>query len=344
MSLLVVQGPGYAADGPGIHSIKDFVQGVFTGLATEDANHRLSLREIEKQRLDGKSTEITDVLALMAAYNRLPPRVGEPQEVRGKMPVLLPANTMGDEAYSTCFVALTYNGLVLAGSGGELALVRPETQPDLAPPKRPWDRNHILSTQLFHLGYLSPDPIMRRYRDQIGTREGHVVLHARSNLLIVIDTEPVLEKLQGFIDAEILEAMGVPASEGHAPSEGPRPPSLGAIVSRENLHFYLLAYARWSRIPLVAAQQSGVFDRYYSEADLWTNEQGFRALRLEHQRVHEYVRLARQTRGQGWVDPNPERTLSPRDQKRLAIRFGLVSPLPAQDDAPKTKKAPRRRR
>jgi hypothetical protein len=137
--------------------------------------------------------------------------------------------------------------------------------------------------------------------------------------------------------------MGVPASEGQAPGDGPRPPSLGAVASREGIHFYLVAFARWNRIPLAAAQQRGVFDRAYPEADLWTNEQGYRALAQEYQRVSEYAKVARETGGEGWVDPNPERTFSPREQKSLAIRFGLVSPLPGQRDAPKTKKAARRR-
>ena len=50
------------------------------------------------------------------------PRIDEPLEVRGEIPVTLPPNTMGNEAYTTCFYAFNLNGLVVAGSGDQLVL------------------------------------------------------------------------------------------------------------------------------------------------------------------------------------------------------------------------------
>ena len=61
---------------------------------------------------------------------------------------------------------------------------------------RPWNRNQILSTQLFRLGYLEPDSILRQYRDQLGTGAGQAVFEKKSNVVIVTDTAPALEKLR----------------------------------------------------------------------------------------------------------------------------------------------------
>ena len=63
--------------------------------------------------------------------------------------------------------------------------------------------------------------------------------------------------------------MGVPAAAGRTPADGLRPPTLGAIVAREHLHFYLMAFARMSRIVMSGSKQNGVFDRHYPEADVW---------------------------------------------------------------------------
>src|SRR5262249_55669200 len=156
----------------------------------------------------------------------------------------LPANTMGDAAYSACFVALTYNGLVLAGDSGELMLVRPETRPGLTAPKRPWSRDRILSTRLYHLGYLNSDHVLRHYHDNVGTGAGHAILQPRSNTLIVVDSDSALEELGAFIDTETMEAMGVASSGGFDGERERRRPSAGAMAAREGVHFYLLAFAR----------------------------------------------------------------------------------------------------
>ena len=179
---------------------------------------------------------------------------------------------------------------------------------------------------------------MRQYRDKLGTREGRAVLVKRSNILLVTDRAEALDRLRSYVDSEIVEAMGVPASEGHAPGEEPRPPSLGAIASRESIHFYLMAYARWSRITLAAREDKDVLAKHYPEADLWTDERGFRALENEYKRVNEFVQLARETGGQGWNEPNPDRTFSPVEQRRLTIRYGVVTQPAANKSAPKSKK------
>ncbi len=141
---LVIE-PAFAQAGPKLLDINGFMKkGAFTALDPELVKHRLSLREIEDSHLDGKATGVGDVLGLMAKYEKLRSRVAEPLEVRGEIPVTLPPNTLGDEAYTACFDALTFNGLVLAGTGDELVLVRTETQPKLPRPKRPWNRDQIL--------------------------------------------------------------------------------------------------------------------------------------------------------------------------------------------------------
>src|SRR4029077_12193370 len=130
-----------------------------------------------------------------------------------------------------------------------------------------------------------------------------------SNVLLVNDDAAALGRLRNYIDSEILEAMGVPASEGHAPAGIPGPPSLGSIASPEDIHFYLMAYAQWSRIPLGASEEKDVLVRHYPEADVWTTAAGYRALETEYTRVNEFVQLARQTEGQEWNGPDPDRTL-----------------------------------
>lgn len=336
-----------AQTGPKVHDIPAFF--LKGGAARLDPNllaRRFSQRDIDEAKLNGESTDVKDALHLMARFEKLEIRIAEPFEVRGTMPVTLPPNTMGDEAYTTCFIAFTYNGLALSATGPDFELVRPETRPGLARPSRPWNRNRILATRLYRLGYLKPDPIMRHYQEQIGTREGHAVLQPKANVLIVVDSVAALAALQEYIDLEVIEAMGVPASPAHAPGEEPRAPSLGAIASPECVHFYLMTFARWNRISLFASEEKGAHDRNYPEADLWTTERGYRALQNEYRRINQFVRLAKDTGGQGWVDPTPQRVFEPVEQRKFEIRFGVVS-LPQQPAAKatpaKSKKGARKR-
>jgi hypothetical protein len=136
--------------------------------------------------------------------------------------------------------------------------------------------------------------------------------------------------------------MGVPASKEPEPGNALRPPSLGAIASSETIHFYLMAFARWNEFPLAPAQDRAVAARRYPEANVWTNEEGYRALAAEYRRINEFVRLARETGAEDWVDPNPARTLSPAEQKRRTIRFGLVSAGPGPVNTAKKKKTTRK--
>ncbi len=337
----------FAQNGPKVHDIPAFfIKGGAAQLDPGLLRHRYSQREIDAANFNGESTDVKDLLHLMARFEKLEIRIAEPFEVRGTMPVFLPPNTMGEEAYTTCFIAFNYNGLVLSATGPDFELVRPETRPGLARPIRPWNRNQILATRLYRLGYLKPDPVMRQYQTQIGTREGHAVLQPKANMLIVVDSAAALLTLQEYIDSQVLEAMGIPVSPGHAPGEEPRQPSLGAIASPECVHFYLMTFARWNHIPLFASEQKGVHDRYYPEADLWTNERGYRALQSEYRRINDFVRLAKDTGGQGWEDPTPQRVLEPIEQRKFEIRFGVIS-LPQQPAAKgnvtKNKKAARKR-
>jgi hypothetical protein len=329
---------------PKLHDINGFiVKGAFKELDPELIKRRLSLEEITNAGLNGEPIEIEKFLAWTAKCEKLDSHVDEPTIVQGKISILLPPNTMGDEAYSACFYAFSFNGLGLLGRGNELDLVRSEKHPQLPRSARPWNREQVLATQLFRLGYLKPDPILRQYRDRAGTAAGHSVLEAKSNVLIVVDTPAALETLRGHIDAETLEAMGVPAAAADVPGGELRPPSLGAIASSETIHFYLMAFARRNHFPLVAAQDRAVAPRRYPEANVWMSDRDYQALAAEYQRVGEFVQAARETGGEGWVDPNPARTFSPAEQKRRAIRFGLASAGPARANTAKNKKTARKR-
>jgi hypothetical protein len=336
-------GRGSAQDKPALHQLSAFMtRGAFTEIDHERAGRRLTLREIEASGLDGRPTPITDVLATMAGYEKLRARVDEPLVVRGEMRVTLTPNTTGEEAYTTCFLAMTYNGLVLSGSGDELVLVRPETRPGLTVPRRRWDATNILSTRFFRLGYLDSDPILRRYREQIGSGQGHAVIVPKANVVIVVDADAALEKLGAWIDSEIIAAMGDPTSGG--PGGGPALPSAGAVASRECIHFYLLAFARSQGIRFHATQQPVTATRHYPEGAVWMSDQGYAAVSHEFRRVEGLIPVAREAVAQGWIDPRPDRTLSPAAQRRLEIRFGLVSPPPGADRARTTKKPARRKR
>ncbi len=336
--------PGYAQSGPKLHDINGFMaKGAFQELDPELIKRRLSPQDIAKANLNGEPTDIENVLAWMAKCEKLQPRIEEPALVQGKISVFLPPNTMGDEAYTACFYAFSFNGLGLSGAGDELVLVRNEKHPELPRLSRPWNRDQVLTTQLFRLGYLKPDPILRQYRNNAASSAGHAVLEAKSNVLIAVDTQKALELLQAHLDAEVLEAMGVPASKEPEPGNALRPPSLGAIASAETLHFYLMAFARWNEFRMAAVQDRAVAPKHYPEADVWTSDRGYRELAAEYQRINGFVRLARETGGEGWDDPNPARTFSPTEQKRLAIRFGLVSSGPARANTVKNKKTSRKR-
>ena len=337
--LIIAQTRALAQDKPKLQAIAGFmVKGVFTELDRELLNRRISLADLETSHFDGKSTDINDILQLMARSEKLRARVDEPLVVRGEIPVTLPPNTTGDEAYTACFYAFNSNGLVLAGSGDELILVRPESRPALPKAERPWNRERVLPIRLFRLGYLKSDLVLAEYRDKLGTKGGRAILEAKSNVVIVADKPASLEKLARYIDAETLQAMGVPAAAGHSAAEGLRPPNLGAIAGRENIHFYLLAYARARRIPISGAKKDGVFDKHYPEADVWVGERGYRLLGTEYKRVNEYVQLANNSGPGEWPTPEDERTLSPADQKRLEIHFGVISSEPQRAPTAKRKR------
>ena len=328
---------------PKLLAIDGFMfKGVFTELDPDQMKRRLSLAEIETLHFDGISTSIEEILNLMARSEKMRGRIDEPLEVRGEIPVMLPPNTTGKEAYTTCFYAFNLNGLAVAGRGDQLILIRPETKPDAPHLERKWNRNQVLPIRLFRLGYLKADPILAQFKDKLGTKAGRAILEAKSNSVIVADKAASLDKLQRYIDAETLESMGIPAAAGHTPADGLRPPALGAIAGQSNIHFYLLAFARVSRIPIRGSKTDRVFDKHYPEADVWMGEQGYRSLEAEYKRLNEYFQLARKNNGENWPVPPDERTLSPAEQNRLEIDFGVVTPDPASAPPAKarTKKAP----
>ena len=182
---------------PKLHDINGFiVKGAFKELDPDLMKRRLSLQELKKAGLDGEPTEIENILAWAAKCEKLDSQIEEPAIVQGKIAIDLPPNTMGDEAYTACFYAFSFNGLGLLGRGDDLKLVRFEKHPQLPRSGRMWNRDQILATQLFRLGYLRPDPILRQYRDRIGTGAGHAILEKKSNVLIVADTPPALEALR----------------------------------------------------------------------------------------------------------------------------------------------------
>ena len=53
--------------------------------------------------------------------------------------------------------------------------------------------------------------------------------------------------------------------------------------------------------------------------------------------VDQYFQLARKTGGENWPVPGDERTLSPDEQNRLDIHFGVVTPDPASAPPAKAK-------
>jgi hypothetical protein len=343
--LSLVSTPAMGQDKPKLLAVDGFMfKGVFTELDTEQMKRRLPLAEIEKLHFDGKSTPIEAILKLMAASEKLRGRVDEPLEVRGEIPVTLPPNTMGNEAYTTCFYAFNLNGLVVAGSGDQLVLIRPERRPEAPQLERKWNRDQILPVRLFRLGYLRSDLILAQYRDKLGTRGGRAILEPKSNVVIIADKAASLEKLERYIDVEALQSMGVPAAAGHTAAEGLRPPSLGAIASRANIHFYLMAYARFRQIPMSGSKQEGAFDKYYPEADVWVGERGYRLLESEFKRVNEYYQIARADDGQEWPVRPDERTLSPAEQNRLDIHFGVIIPEPGNATPAKKKAAAAKRK
>ena len=165
--------PAFAQRGPMVHDINGFIAaGAFKELDSAPMKRRLSLNEINKAGLDGEPTDIENVLAWMAKCETLDSRVEEPVVVQGKISIHLPPNTLGEEAYTACYYAFNSNGLGLLGTGDELKLVRHEQHPQLPRSGRLWTRNQILSTRLFRLGYLKPDPILRQYRDKVGSAVG----------------------------------------------------------------------------------------------------------------------------------------------------------------------------
>jgi hypothetical protein len=344
-SVILAASPAFAQSRPRLHDIDGFMtKGVFTELDPALMTHRLSLEELEKAHFSGQPVDIQDILAWMAKCEKLKFQVEEPLLVKGTISVVLPPNTLGDEAYTVCFYAFNFNGLGLAGSGDELLLVRPEKNPRLPRPSRPWNPDRILPIRLFRLGYLKPDPILRQFRDKIATAVGQAILEKKSNVLIVMDSEPALEALGRFIDSETMEAMGVRSEGGQAPAEEPHRPSIGAIASRNNIHFYLMALARRYRLRLAPVREPGVASKYYPEADLWTDEEGYHTLEAEYKRINEYVRLVRETGPDDLNEVNLKRTLSPREQKTLAIRFGLAGTPPVDNKTQKTKKKAVRQR
>lgn len=341
--LAVATGEGFAQQKPALHEMSDFLtKGAFTELNRDLARHRLTLQEIDAAGLGGAPTSIGEVLGWMSRYEKLNPRVEEPDVVRGELGVTVTPNTTGAEAYTTCFEAMTYNGLVLSGRGNELILVRPERHQELPIPTWRWNPQRILPTRLFRLGYLSSDPILRRYREGIGTGDGHAVIVPKANVVMVTDRDEALRKLGALIDEEALAAMGDPGT-GEVGAES-RLPSLGAVASRECLHFYLLAFARSRGVAMHAEQAPGTASRHYPEADVWLSDRGYNTLLQEYRRVSALIPIAREAVAQGWVDPRPDRTLSPAAQRRMEIHFGLVSPLPAVERAGTTRKPARKKR
>ena len=185
---LTVAQIGLGEGKPRLLAIDGFMsKGVFTGLDPEQMNRRFTLANIGTLHFDGNSTGIEEILGLMASFEKMRFGIAEPLEVRGEIPVTLPPNTTGSEAYTTCFYAFNHNGLAVAGSGDSLILIRPETRPEAPRTERKWNPEQILPIRLFRLGYLRSDPILAQYKDKLGTKLGRAILEAKSNTVIVAD-------------------------------------------------------------------------------------------------------------------------------------------------------------
>ena len=253
--------------------------------------------------------------------------------MRGQIAVSLPPNSMGDEAFTTCFYAFSFNGLGFSGVAQDLVLVRPEKHPRLERTGGPWNRrpDPVGRALPARLSEARPDhasvPGQDRYR---GGARGDRAASQRVDRHRHTEGSRVVTRQ---IDTAILEAMGLPVPERHVAGDGPRMPSLGAIASRETIHFYLMAFARRNHFPLVASgQKSG------SEVIIPRPICGpmSRAIGPSQQSIGGLAntsQLAKETGGEGWDDPDPGRTFTPSEQKRLAIRFGLV-PLAPGKSAP----------
>ena len=174
-------------DKPRLLAIDGFMlKGASAELDPEQMKRRLSPADIERLHFDGSPTAIEEILRLMAGAEKLRTRVDEPLEVRGEIPITLPPNTTGSEAYTTCFYAFTANGLAVAAVGESLVLIRPE-RPGAPRLERKWNREQVLPIRLFRLGYLKSDPILAQYKDKLGTKAGRAILEAKSNVVIVAD-------------------------------------------------------------------------------------------------------------------------------------------------------------
>ena len=121
-------------------------KGVFTELDPEQMKRRLSLADIEKLHFDGKST----------GYPRHPrvswpgPRscaskVDEPLEVRGEIPLTLPPNTMGNEAYTDVLLCVQSQR---TGRGRQRRSAASSSGPNPGPTsrvlERTWNREQVL--------------------------------------------------------------------------------------------------------------------------------------------------------------------------------------------------------
>ena len=109
----------------------------------------------------------------------------------------------------------------------------------------------------------------------------------------------------------------------------------GAIASLEDIHFYLMAYARCDSNPDGGVRgkgrtRSGITPRLTSGR----RSKDIRALKTEYTRLNEFVQLARQTGGEEWNEPDPDRTLSAAEQRRMSIRYGVVIQPAAKKSAP----------
>ena len=122
-------------------------------------------------------------------------------------------------------------------------------------------------------------------------------LKPKSNVVIVSDKPASLEKLERYIDAEVLQAMGVPAAAGHDRrrwSATPQP--RGDRRPREHSFLPSRLFARTSHIPMSGSEERASLTNITPKPTSGSAQRGYRLLEAEYKRINEFVQLANRPR------------------------------------------------
>ena len=110
---------------------------------------------------------------------------------------------------------------------------------------------------------------------------------------------------------QFFESIGLRPGKLHAQAAGAAEAGGGALL--------VAGAATPVAASVLIATMLTAIHRVHLKNGPWVSDQGYAALSHEYRRIEELIPIAREAVAQGWVDPRPDRTLTPASSDSMVV-------------------------